>query len=98
MYTSVKGIYPTMMQEMFRFPSSGRYNLRSFHLIIFEIPFKNSVYNGTATYLKPNVWEVVPDNLKKINSLTSFKEQIKKWNPKIANVNYVKPTFSMLLL
>ena len=67
-------------------------------MIIFEIPFKNSVYNGTATYLKPKVWEVVPDNLKKINSLTSFKEQIKKWNPKIANANYVKPTFSMLLL
>ena len=69
------------MQEMFMFPSSCRYNLRTFHLIIFEIPFKNSVYNGTATYLKPKVWELVPDNLKKINSLTSFKEQIKKWNP-----------------
>ena len=34
------------------------------------------------SYLGPKVWELVPDNFKRINTLTSFKDQIKKWNPK----------------
>ena len=52
-------------------------------LNIFEISFKNSVHNGTESisYLDTKVWELVPDNLKRITSLISFKEKIKKWNP-----------------
>ena len=81
MYKLVKGISPTIMQEIFRFRNNRRYNLRS--QITFEIPFRNSVYNGTESifYLSANVWEPVPDNLKSIASLSSFKKQIKKWNP-----------------
>ena len=81
MYNLVKGISLTIMQEIFRFENSSRYNLRSQNT--FQIPFRNHVYNGTKSisYLGPKVWELVPDNLKRINSLTSFKEQIKKWNP-----------------
>ena len=82
MYKLAKGISPTIMQEIFRFRNSSRYNLRSQNT--FEIPFRNHVYNGTESisYLGPKVWELVPDNLKSINSLTSFKEQNKKkWNP-----------------
>ena len=69
------------MQEIFRFRNNRRYNLRS--QITFEIPFRNSVYNGTESiiYLTANVWVPVPDNLKSITSLSSFKKQIKKWNP-----------------
>ena len=78
MYQLAKGISPIIMQEILRFQNSSRYNLRSQNT--FEIPFRNSVYNGTESmsYLGPNVWELVPDNLKKINTLTTFKEQIKK--------------------
>ena len=41
------------------------------------IPFKDSVYNGTESisYLGPNVWELVPGNLKSITSVKSLKEQ-----------------------
>ena len=78
MYQLAKGISPIIMQEILRFQNSSRYNLRSQNT--FEIPFRNSVYNGTESmsYLGPNVWELVPDNLKRINTLTTFKEQIKK--------------------
>ena len=81
MYKLAKGISPTIMQVILRFRNSSIHNLRSQNT--FEIPFRNSVYNGTESisYLGPKVWELVPDNLKRINSLTSFKEQIKKWNP-----------------
>ena len=78
MYRLAKGISQTIMQDIFRFRNSSTYNLRNQNN--FEILFRNSVYNGTESisYLGPKVWEPVPDNLKKINSLTSFKEQIKK--------------------
>ena len=81
MYKLAKGISPTIMQQIFRFQNSSRYNLGSQNT--FEIPFRNHVYNGTESisYLGPKVWELVPNNLKRINSLTRFKEQIKKWNP-----------------
>ena len=81
MYKLAKGISPTIMQQIFRFQNSSRYNLGSQNT--FEIPFRNHVYNGSESisYLGPKVWELVPNNLKRINSLTSFKEQIKKWNP-----------------
>ena len=81
-YKLAKGISPTKMQEIFRFRNSSRYNLRGQNT--FKFPIINHVYNGTESisYLDPKVWELVPDNLKGINSLTSFKEQVKKWNPK----------------
>ena len=66
------------MLEIVRFRNSRRYNLRSQNTS--EIPFRNSAYNGTKSisYLDPNVWELVPDNLKRITPLTNFKQQIKK--------------------
>ena len=80
MYKLAKGISPTIIQEIFRFRNSSSYNLKSQN--IFQIPFRNHVYNGTESisYLGPKVQDLVQDNLKRINSLTSFKEQIKKWN------------------
>ena len=74
MYKLAKGISPTIIQETFRFRNSRKCNLRSQNT--FEVPFRNSVYNGTVSisYLGPKVWELVPDNLKRINSLTSQKK------------------------
>ena len=81
MYKLAIDISPTIMQEIFRFRNRSRYNLRGQNT--FEIPFRNSACNGTESisYLGPKVWEVAPDNLKRINSLNGFIEQIKKWNP-----------------
>ena len=64
MYKLAKGISPTIMQEMFKFQNSSTYNLRSQNT--FEIPFRNNGYNSTKSisYLGPNVWELVLDNLK----------------------------------
>ena len=43
--------------------------------------FSKQDYFSFWTYLDPKVWELVPENLKRINSLTNFEKQIKKWNP-----------------
>ena len=83
-------------QEIFRFRNNRRCNLRSQNT--FEISFRSSVYTESIYYLSTKVWEHVTDNLNTITSLTSFKEQIKKWNPEFARADYVKPTFNMLVL
>ena len=55
MYKLAKGISPTIIQEIFRFRSNSRYNLRNQNT--FEISFRNRVYNGTESisYLGPKV-------------------------------------------
>ena len=46
----------------------------------------DSVYNGTETisFLGPEIWELIPTEIKKLFSLNGFKKAIKKWKP----VNY----------
>ena len=81
-YKSAKGISPIIIQKTIRLQNSSRYHLKSQN--VFEIQFRNSVYNGTEaiSHLGPKAWELAPDNLERINSLTSFKEKILKWNQK----------------
>ena len=47
MYTLAKGISPTIMENIFRFPKNGRYNLRSQNT--FQSPFRDFIYNGTES-------------------------------------------------
>ena len=57
------------------------YHLR--HTSHFSIPPVRSVYNGTESlsYLGPMIWDIVPTELKKVKSLSSFKSGIKNWWP-----------------
>ena len=45
----------------------------------FTIPAVNSAYHGTesVSFLDPKIWDILPDRLKKIDSLRSFKTAIK---------------------
>ena len=59
------------------------YNLRSpHHLAILSV---YSVYHGSEsiTNLGPRIWNFVPDGLKELNSISSFKNKIKRWQPEI---------------
>ena len=70
------------MLETFRLRNNIRYHLRSQNT--FKTPLRNSVYNDaeSISYVGPRVCELVPHNLKIITLLSTFKEKIKKWNPK----------------
>ena len=70
------GISPTMMKEIFSFSNSNNYNLKSgTHLsrLIFH-----AMHNGTEsiTNLGSKIWELVPQNIKEANSLSSFKNKV----------------------
>ena len=58
-------------------------NLRNPHH--FAIPSINSVYYSpeNISNLGPTLWNLVPDRLKELNSLSSFKNEIKRWQPEI---------------
>ena len=53
------------------------------HRSDFIVPFARTVYHGTKTisYLGPKIWDIVPSELKKAQSLNSFKKSIRKWAP-----------------
>ena len=57
------------------------YNLRSNNT--FERRQFHSVYNGTESlsFLGPKIWDLVPLELKQLESLEVFKLKIKKWIP-----------------
>ena len=49
----------------------------------FRLPFARTVYHGTESisHLGPKVWDIVPTELKNVQSLSSFKKSIRKWIP-----------------
>ena len=49
----------------------------------FRILFVRTVYHGTEiiSYLEPKIWDIVPIELKSLESLDSFRKSIRKWTP-----------------
>ena len=84
--------------EIFRFHNSRRYDIR--HQNTFEIPFRNSLYNGTESisYLGPKMWELVLHNLDHFSSFGNFKEQLTNGTQRIAHIEHAESTFDMLFL
>ena len=57
------------------------YNLRNFS--DFRRPIPKTVHWGTESLvnLGPQIWDIVPADIKNLPTLESFKQRIKKWNP-----------------
>ena len=69
---------PDILREIF-VPKISLYNLRKNNT--FERPQVDSVYHGTESlsFLGPKVWDLVPLEIKQLESLEFFKLKIKKW-------------------
>ena len=54
------------------------YNLRNSHH--FAIPSISSVYHGSESIsnIGPRIWNLLPDRQKELNSINSFKSEIKR--------------------
>ena len=68
----MKLVFP--MKNVRRYPSENVFQRRN---------VKSSNY-GTSSlaYLAPKVWEIVPSELKNLNSIELFRLRIRSWNPK----------------
>ena len=78
MFKVLNGLGPEIMRSLFNIDYNER-NTKSFHR-----PNVNSKYNGhnSIRYFGPVVWDrLLPDELKSIQSLDEFKEEVKKWVP-----------------
>ena len=81
MFEVKKRLSPEFTSNIFMQRIDNHYNLRNINH--FGTPFVSTVYNGTASfsYLRPKIWDIDPEECKKLNHLNSFKKLIKKWEP-----------------
>ena len=81
MYKVKNEIAPMITANVFTRMPENHYNFR--HRSDFIVPFARTVYHGTESisYLGPKIWDIVPSELKKAQSLNSFKKSIRKWAP-----------------
>ena len=79
-FKEIKDLAPTIFSEIFP-KRSVQYNLR--HASEFSVPNVKSIFHGTESlsYLGPKIWDLVPEELKELLSLSAFKIAIKKWKP-----------------
>ena len=70
----------TIMNDIFQ-PRAVRYNLRS--QIDFTRPNVNSEHFGVSSlrYMAAKVWDMVPNDMKNVNEIETFKNNIRKWKP-----------------
>ena len=79
MYKVKTGIAPLIMNDVFEV-SDSHYNLRFKAWATHNV---RTVNNGTETlsFRGPKTWEILPDSIKYVKSLTEFKMKIKTWEP-----------------
>ena len=81
LYKVVNGLSPDIMKDVFPLNTSSNYNTRN-RRVFHSRPIKTVYYGSeTLSHLGPKIWELVPDEIKSLNFLTSFKAAIKKWKP-----------------
>ena len=77
-YKMKNNLNPPIMDNMFE-RRNNTYNLRNFQE--FATKRKRTVKMGleTLNYRSPQLWSILPENLRQINSLVQFKENVRKW-------------------
>ena len=77
-YKYLNRLSPPIMQELFEIRTLN-YNLRNFRVI--QTYRKNTIAFGieTVTYKSSQLWQILPTELKSIESLHEFKRKIKEW-------------------
>ena len=80
MFKVFKNLSPPIVADLFEVRQNN-YNLK--HRSYFSILNVKSVYHGSESLsnLGPRIWNLVPDTLKQLDDINSFKTEIKKWKP-----------------
>ena len=81
MFTVSKGLCPEIVKGLLQFRNDIPYNLRQTSQ--FHIPPVRTVFSGTDSikYLGPKIWELIPDEIKELESLWGVKRATKLWKP-----------------
>ena len=77
-YNFVNNACPYYLNEIFEFVPHCRIGTRS-HFSKLKNPFrKTNTRRKTIYYIRPSIWNSLPDSLKKVNNLNTFKHNVKK--------------------
>ena len=81
MYRVHKGIAPEIIRDIFPINKSPGYNLR--HIQEFSSRTIRTVHYGTdsLSFLGPKIWDLVPTEIKCLESTEAFRSAIKCWKP-----------------
>ena len=98
LYKVVNGFSPDIMNDVFPLNANSFYNTRNKRK--FHSRHIRTVHFGSETlsHLAPKIWELVPEEIKKLESVASFKNAIKKWKPANCPDAYVEPIYFRLAL
>ena len=81
LYKIVNGFSPEIMKDVFPFNTNSSYNIRN-RRTFRSRPIRTVYFRSeTLSCLGPKIWELIPDNFKTLESVASFKTEIKKWKP-----------------
>ena len=89
-YKTVNGLVPTITNSIFEIKDI-EYNLRN------KINFKSCRINSvryaihSLTYLGRKIWKIVPEDIKKSESLNVFRTKIKKWISRDCPCKFCRP-------
>ena len=78
MYKLIKNLSLPIMNRVFKLNSDSRYNMRQ--IWQFSRSLVKSVHHRTEgiSYLRPEIWDILPDDYKTIQNLYTFKIKIKR--------------------
>ena len=79
LYKVLNGLSPDLMKDVFPLNDYSGYKTRNKRT--FKSRHVKTVRYGTGSlaYLAPKIWELVPNEMKNLESLAAFKTAIKKW-------------------
>ena len=81
MFKVSKNLAPPQMYKIFKLKDQPHSNLRYNYL--FFRPLVKSVYKGaeSLSFLRPKIWDILPDTYKDMPDLNRFKLALKRWKP-----------------
>ena len=80
-YKALNHLYSPVMSDLFKIKET-KYNLRNRSILVSTNTKTTSYGINSITHLRPNIWELVPEEIKDNKSLNIFKQKIKIWIPK----------------
>ena len=85
------GSAPDILDELFRLKPPSNYNLKN-QLEFTVRPIKTVHYGmNSMAYIEPRMWELLPNNLKRLESVEPFKSKIEGWIPENCPCRICKP-------
>ena len=91
-YKIKNNLNPPIMDFMFE-RRNNTYNLRNFQEFASKRKRTVKVDLETLNYRSPQLWSVLPENVRQINSLLQFNESVRKWD----SIDYLCRLFKLYL-